>query len=111
MIAQREVYLMPFPFSDQSGTKVRPALILSKDTFNTKSRDVIVCGITSNLSKDFYSVQIEPKDLEEGRIETSVVKVESLAKVEQQLLVKKIAKLNSAKFNQIIKILNTLFVD
>ncbi len=108
MISQREIVLVPFPFSDQSGTKVRPALVLSKDDFNLNSKDIIICGITSNISKDFYSVKIEQKDLEEGRVETSMVKVESLAKIEQNLVIKKIGKLNSAKFSEVLGKLDSL---
>ncbi|MFH0869210.1 MAG: type II toxin-antitoxin system PemK/MazF family toxin [archaeon] len=111
MTLQREIVLVPFPFSDQTGNKVRPALVLSKDSFNSKSKDTIICGITSNLSKDFYSVLISPKDLEEGRIETSIAKVENLAKIEQRLVIKKIGKLNTAKFEQILDILTRLFKD
>lgn len=111
MISQREIILVPFPFSDQSGTKVRPALVLSKDEFNLNSRDIIICGITSNISKDFYSIKIESKDLEEGRIEASMAKVENLAKIEQSLVIKKIGRLNSAKFGEVMGKLDSLFED
>ncbi len=109
MIAQRDIILVPFPFSDQSGTKVRPGLVLSKDDFNINSRDVIICGITSNLSKDFYSVKIEQKDLDEGRIEISMIKVESLAKMAQDLVIKKIGKLSNSKFSQVLEKLDSMF--
>ena len=111
MISQRDIILVPFPFSDQSGTKVRPALVLSKDDFNLNSRDIIICGITSNISKDFYSVKIEQKDLEDGRVETSMIKVESLAKIEQSLVIKKIGKLSKAKFDEVLTKLGSLFKD
>ena len=32
-IEQRDIVLLPFPFSDQSGFKVRPALVASNNTF------------------------------------------------------------------------------
>ena len=35
------VILVPFPFSDQSGTKQRPAVIVSSDTYNTRRRDLV----------------------------------------------------------------------
>lgn len=111
MILQREIVLVPFPFSDQSGNKVRPALVLSKDTFNSTSKDTIICGITSNLSRDFYSIKIEQRDMEEGRIETSMVKVESLAKIEQRLIIKTIGRLSILKFGEVLQKLNSLFID
>ncbi len=33
---QKELVLLPFPFSNMEGTKVRPALIVSNDYFNKK---------------------------------------------------------------------------
>ena len=32
---QRELILLPYPFSDQAGSKIRPAIIVSNDNFNT----------------------------------------------------------------------------
>ena len=58
-IQQRDIFLVPFPFSDLSQTKVRPVLILSKDTFNNSSQDVIVCSITSNIAKNPYKILID----------------------------------------------------
>ena len=39
------IVLVPFPFTDLSATKVRPALIVSKPVEG--ARDVVVCFITS----------------------------------------------------------------
>ena len=45
-----DVVLLPFPYTDQSGTKRRPALVLSTDAYNRRQRDVIVAPVTSNLT-------------------------------------------------------------
>ena len=111
MITQRDIILVPFPFSDQSGTKVRPALVLSKHSFNSTSKDIIICGITSNISKDFYSIEISSKHLEDGKIVPSMIKVENLAKIEQRLVIKRIGKLKSAEFKRVLDILQALFSD
>jgi mRNA interferase MazF len=42
-----EVVLVPFPFTDQSGTKKRPAVIVSGDGYNTSRRDILIMAITS----------------------------------------------------------------
>ena len=45
---QREIVLLPFPYSDLSSTKKRPALIVSNNNYNERFNDVVVCVITSN---------------------------------------------------------------
>lgn len=111
MIAeQRDIFLVPFPYTDFSDKKVRPVLILSKNVFNTISEDVIICAITSTISKDKYSLTITTKDLEEGHLfVTSAVKVENILKIDKRLLIKKIGKLKKDTFSEVIKILSTLF--
>ena len=48
MMEQRDLLLVPFPFSDQKGKKVRPVIVISNDEFNNNSEDVLVVGVTSN---------------------------------------------------------------
>jgi mRNA interferase MazF len=62
---QRELLLVPFPFSDQSGKKVSPVIVISNDNFNEHSEDVIVVGVTSSLQKD--CIYLNNNDLEEGK--------------------------------------------
>ena len=40
---------MPFPFTDQAGTKKRPAVIISSDAYNTTQRDLVIMAVTSQL--------------------------------------------------------------
>ena len=61
---QRDLLLVPFPFSDQSGKKVRPVVVVSNDNFNEHSEDLIVLGITSNITNDKYTLLLNNKDLE-----------------------------------------------
>lgn len=106
---QRDIFLVPYPFSDLSDKKIRPVLILSNDAFNEVSQDVVVCGITSNVTKQAYALLIASNDLEEGVLHTaSAVKVESVLKIAQGLLIKKIGKLRQGKFEEVQKLLREL---
>ena len=40
---------MPFPFTDQSGTKKRPAVIVSSHGYNASRRDIVIMAITSQV--------------------------------------------------------------
>ena len=44
-----DVVLVPFPFSDLTAVKRRPALVVSKQTYNEVSGDTIIAQITSNV--------------------------------------------------------------
>ncbi len=109
MIEQRDLLLVPFPFSDQSGRKVRPVIVISNNEFNEDSDDAIVVGVTSNISKDKYTIRLGNNNLEEGRLFAQCcIKVENLLRLEKGLIIKKIGKINKPKFNEIISILHKI---
>ena len=109
MIEQGNLILVPFPFSDQSGRKVRPVVVLSNDEFNEHSQDIIAVGITSNISKDRYSLNLDNRDLKEGKLVTRcVIKVENILRLDKSLIIKKIGKIKEGKLDKIIKILNEI---
>lgn len=45
-----DVVLMPFPFTDQTGTKKRPAGVVSSSAYNAARRDLVVMAITSQIN-------------------------------------------------------------
>ena len=53
-----DVVVVPFPFSDLSSAKRRPALVLS----STPGGDVILCQITSKLSTNGFAVRVSIED-------------------------------------------------
>ena len=104
MYEQGEIVVVPFPFSDLSSFKQRPVLILSNNTDNVKSEDVITCGITSNLKNIKYSILIDNRNLEKGTIPAkSRIKVDKLFTLAKSIIKKKVAKVNSKTFEQIKK--------
>jgi|JI61114C2RNA_FD_contig_21_10026119_length_495_multi_3_in_0_out_0_2 mRNA interferase MazF len=44
-----DIVLVPFPFTNQSGMKKRPALVISPDTYNS-TLDILIGFITSNVN-------------------------------------------------------------
>ncbi len=103
IVKQREIHLVPFPFSDFSGRKIRPVLILSTDAYNN-SEDVLVCAITTNVGKEKYSVLLTEHDLEEGSLRNpSLVRAEAIVHLHQKLLLKKIGRINHAAFSLVLQ--------
>ena len=109
MIEQKDLLIVPFPFSDQSGRKVRPVVVISDNTFNSHSEDVIVVGVTSNVKKERYALPLTNNDLEEGKLFTNcMIKVENILRLEEGLVIKKIGKIKEEKLQDIISLLNKI---
>lgn len=61
------VVVIPFPFSDLSGAKLRPALVIA----NMDGDDILLCQITSKQKEDKYAVEISKQDFVIGNLPLS----------------------------------------
>ena len=100
MFNQRDVVLLPFPYSDLSGSKKRPAVIISNKKLN-KSEDRICCLITSNSSKD--GIFIKNNYFESGELPfKSWIKPYRLFTVNENIINKKLGTLTKEFHSEII---------
>ncbi|MFT7722577.1 MAG: type II toxin-antitoxin system PemK/MazF family toxin [Roseateles sp.] len=44
-----DVVLVPFPFTDQSGIKKRPAVVVSSAAYHARRRDLVILAVTSQV--------------------------------------------------------------
>ena len=58
------VILVPFPFSDLSQSKLRPAVVLA----NAGKRDYVLCQITSNIYSDSRAIEIKHSSFASGSL-------------------------------------------
>jgi mRNA interferase MazF len=49
-----DVVLVGFVFSDESGKKLRPALVISSSAYNRGRKEVVVTAITSNVRRRLF---------------------------------------------------------
>ena len=48
---QGDIVIVEYPFSERTGSKKRPAFVVSNDSYHHSRQDVIVAGITSNVAR------------------------------------------------------------
>ena len=108
-VKQREIILINFPFSDLTGAKVRPALVISNNPYNRTNLDTVVLAITSNLSPHPYKVLVEVQDLESGSLPLkSAIRVDKPFSVLQTKVLKIQAKITVNKLEEVKLLINQL---
>jgi len=61
-IVKGDVVFIPFPFTDLTGSKKRPALVLAV----LPGDDIVVCQITSKSKSDPFALSLEAADFISG---------------------------------------------
>jgi mRNA interferase MazF len=93
------IVLIPFPFTDLSSSKVRPAMIVSNS--NEDSTDVIVAFITSKIPKEkaktHYQLKGNEKDFESTGLKVdSTFRFDKLATLDKRLILGELGEVNKS---------------
>jgi mRNA interferase MazF len=109
-ICQKDLVLLPFPFSDQQNSKVRPAIVVSNDYYNTKSADCILVPLTTVIKDEPYSILVTQDDLASGELlRTSRVRADKIFNIEKSIISMKIGVITEKTFDKIkVEIYKTL---
>lgn len=78
-----DVVLVPFPFTDQSAAKKRPAVVISSEAYHQQRPDLIIMAITS---------QMKPVQTVAGLLKPSAVKP-VITTIERGLVLNKLGQL------------------
>lgn len=94
------VVLVPFPFSDLSRSKLRPAVLLAE----AGRGDWILCQITSNPYGDGKAIMLTSASFATGSLQkTSYARSAKLFTANRNLMVTQIGKLEVAAFRSIVE--------
>ena len=103
-----EIVVLPFPFSDLSDLKKRPALVIKE----LAGDDLILCQITSQPFSDRSAIEISDNDFEKGGLhKTSYVRPSRLFTADRNIVLYKVGKLKSSRISFIIKTLIEIITD
>ena len=101
------IVLVPFPFTDLSGRKVRPALVLHS---SKKGEDCIVVFISSAVQKKINMFDIEIKASSyNGLKQNSVIKTDKIATLQKKTILGEIGNLEAKIILEVNKKLKLLF--
>lgn len=93
MYQRGDIVLVPFPFTDLSTTKKRPAIIISNDKVNATG-DVIAVMITSQDKKDFLQIEISASDVTPTLPKKSFIRCHKIATLDSGIILHTIGKAN-----------------
>ncbi len=104
MYNQKEIVLIPFPYSDLSSSKKRPALIISNEKIN-KMQDRICCLITTKPHKD--NLKIKPYSIIKGNLPfQSFIKPHRIFTIHEEIIIKKLCKINNQLHKGVVNEIN-----
>ena len=91
-----DVVLVPFPFTDQTGIKRRPAVIVSSAEYQTQRRDLVIMAVTSQIrSRQAFGEFTIAEWKKAGLVAPSAVKP-VLTTIEKRLVLKKLGQFQPA---------------
>jgi mRNA interferase MazF len=91
-----DVVMVPFGFTDQSGSKWRPAVVVSTDRYNQQTPDVVIASITGNLSAVPHPGDHRLSDWRDAGLLRPSLAQAKLATVESTVIGRKLGALTDA---------------
>ncbi len=94
-----DVVVVPFPFSDLSQAKRRPALVIS----NLQGKDLILCQITSQKKKDIYAISLRDTDFQTGKLNrNSYIRPNRIFTAEEKIILYRIGQIKQETIDVVI---------
>ena len=103
-----DIVLVPFPFTDQSTTKKRPAVIISSEQYNRQRPDIIIMAVTSQMQSANYFGDMTIRQWQQaGLLKPSVIKP-IFTTVEKRLVLKKLGSMSNDDRKELKKAIQTI---
>lgn len=104
-VSRGDVVLVDYPFSDRTGSKVRPALVVQADGLNCRITDTILAAIsrsTHRAAAEQLFIDISKSDgARTGLRQNSMIQCENLLTYDQRWIIAKIGELSGPLMQQV----------
>lgn len=107
IFSKGDIVVIPVPFTDNKGYKLRPAVIISDDKVH-RTGDVIIVQITSKLKQDNLNISLTNNDVTENLPVKSYVRAHKIFVLEQRLIKGIVSRLKPTKYEELIKKINQI---
>lgn len=105
-----DVVLVPFPFTDQSATKKRPAIVVSSHAYNIERPDIIIQAVTSQIgASNTFGEVIVNQWQRAGLLKASAIKP-VITTIEKNLVIKTMGRLAPQDMEALARCLKTILV-
>ena len=102
------IVLVPFPFTDQTATKQRPAVVISSAAYNTKRPDLIIMAVTSQARQSAAIGEVFVQQWREaGLLKPSTIKP-IVTTIEKTLIIRKLGRLKKDDIDALKESLQTI---
>lgn len=92
------IIIINFPFSDLSGSKKRPALVVA----DCGGDDVILAQITSIANKDAYAIELKNEDFSNGSLmKTSFIRPNKLFTADKRIFLQVAGTITDKKLKEV----------
>ena len=103
-----DIVLVPFPFTDQTGAKKRPAVVVSSVAYNQARHDLVIMAVASQLTPSRAFGEMIVKDWQAARlIKPSAIKP-VITTIEQSLVIRRLGQLKDADQQALKRTLDTI---
>lgn len=107
---QGDVVIMPFPFTDLTSKKIRPAVVISNERFNQKGRDIILIAISTKKGIPALSLPLRQPDLASGTLQKDCfVRMQNIFTLEKRLVIKTVAQVQPALLERVLERVHGFF--
>lgn len=102
-----DIVIVPFAFSDRSGFKPRPAMVLSSPSFQTGRADVVVAALTSRVREPLLTGDYLIHDWQGCGLPKPTVATGILRTVKSFLVLRRVGALQTLELRQYDQVLRS----
>lgn len=98
-LVKGDVVILPFPYSDLSSAKKRPALTVA----TLEGNDIVLCQITTRQREDSYTIKLQDSDFKQGKLNLdSYIRPNRIFTADKSIILYKIGSIKEDKINEVI---------